>query len=46
MDNSETLATLSTQDKDNPGTLTTVGTQNTGRIQYRDTGNIGHTRQR
>jgi hypothetical protein len=28
--NTETLATFGTQDKDNPGTLATVGTQNTG----------------
>jgi hypothetical protein len=32
-----------TQDKDNPETLTTVGTHNTGRRQSRDTDNSGHT---
>ena len=29
MDNSETLATLGTQDKDNPETLATLSTQDT-----------------
>ena len=29
---------------DNPDTLTTLGTQDTGRRQYRYTGNIGYTK--
>jgi hypothetical protein len=33
-----------TQDEDNPKTLATFGTQDTGRRQYKDTGNIWHTR--
>jgi hypothetical protein len=35
-----------TQDEDNPETLTTLGTQDTGRRQSRDTDNIGYTRHR
>ena len=35
-----------TQDEDNPETLTTFGTQDTGRRQSRDTDNIEHTRHR
>jgi hypothetical protein len=35
-----------TQDKDNPETLVTLVTQDTGQRQSRDTGNIGHTRHR
>jgi hypothetical protein len=31
---------------DNPETLATLGTQDTGQRQYRDTGNIGNTRHR
>jgi hypothetical protein len=32
-----------TQDKDNPETQTTLGTQDTGQRQSRDRDNIGHT---
>jgi hypothetical protein len=35
-----------TRDEDNPETLATFGTQNTGRRQSRDTGNIWHTKHR
>jgi hypothetical protein len=35
-----------TQDEDNPETLATFGTQETGRRQSRDTGNIWYTRHR
>ena len=35
-----------TQDKDNPETLATLGTQDTRQRQSRDTSNIGHTRHR
>jgi hypothetical protein len=48
MKNPETLATLAhkTQDEDILETLATLGTQDTGRRQSIDTGNIGHTRHR
>jgi hypothetical protein len=35
-----------TQDEDNPVTLATLGTQDTGRRKSSDTGNIGYTRHR
>jgi hypothetical protein len=35
-----------TQDEDNPETLVTLGTQDRGRRQSRETGNIGYTRHR